>query len=344
MKFIRSLTVAEPTFLPTIYPAHYYGAQDFNIYATYALPATSNTDGLDLIIAKVEGLGYYYKEFKCYKIKPRIFEEPKILEYEIDRLKQKILIIKTIRNSAYEEAEEILDGLIKEDILKHENIFRTKPPIISPSPSVVSFLDDPYTISSEYGHYGIYTLHKMDTEETESISSVIDKYDFYKNHISKLTGIDKTDLCCDLDFQVYSISRNIRNYFGKVEEGLRPYIKKALCNYDSRKCYAIMGDKWMLFENINESEFKEPELSKHIEGPFDSEKDLLEALHEFIYSIPNTLHKYCETNVEEDSSKYANFGYSNSDEDYFNTMTDGQLDDYDQFEGNMDNVDNWAGH
>lgn len=35
--------------------------------------------------------------------------------------------------------------------------------------------------------------------------------------------------------------------------------------------------------------------------------------------------------------------YSNSDRDYFDAMTDGQLGSYDDFEGSSDDIDNWAG-
>jgi hypothetical protein len=300
MKYIRSIWYEKKTHFSYDYRAQYYGASNFNVYVIYPRPlkTPSHISNLEFVLARVEDVAYDYKEGKFYDLKP-IKRVENAYNEDVAKPNRKISIIKTIPNvETYEEAEEVLGKYISDDMLKNENIFRTKPPI-SPLYGILyttSFLADPYTISSKYGYYGIYTLHKMDREEIEDFFSC----GLYLTEIAKQLGIEENSVYNAVDNEViYSISRNIKEGGGyNSEEELRIALREALQYWEGRRCFAKVGDKWMMIvsgdDETGGEEFGEPELSELVDCPFGSEKELLEALHDFIYSIPNTLNTTCE--------------------------------------------------
>jgi len=313
MKYIRSICSTEKTHLTNDYPAHYYGASDFKVYVIYARPCKTPSDifKLEFVLARVEDVAYDFKEWLFYDLKPT---KSGAYTENVDKPNRKVTIIKTFPNvETYEEAEEVLNNYVSDDMVKHEKIFRTKPPI---SPlygitCVTSFLADPYTISSEYGRYGMCTLHKMEREEIEDFFS----WDYIITEVAKQLGIEENSVYNAVDNEViYSLSQKIKGGGGyNSAEELRIGLREALRYYDSRRCYGKVGDKWKMIENDDEySKFGEPDQNKLIDGPFDTEKDLLEALHEFIYSIPNTLDKPCDNYEDSSESTTAYNGYSGS--------------------------------
>lgn len=359
MEYIRPIWITEKTHLSKDYPAHYYGAANFKVYVIYARQSKvpSNINKLEFVLASVDEIAYDFKEWKCYDLCPRK-KGATVYNELIEEQKQKISIIKTFPNVInYKEAENLLNKYITDDMEKHEKIFRTKPPILSSNGRLLttSFLKDPYTISSEYGNNGRYTLHKMDREEIEAFFYD----DFNISKIAKQLDIEKHDVYKIVDNEnIYLLARKIEERGYNTEAELRIGLKRALQSYDAVRYFAKVGDKWQIIMTSgsrdfmgNESsellEFAQPMEESLILGSFDSEKVLLEALHDFIYSIQDiTRYNVCE-NWENNPSEFINYSVNETEEDYYNAMTDGQFDDYDEFKergDTRDDIDIGIGH
>lgn len=95
------------------------------------------------------------------------------------------------------------------------------------------------------------------------------------------------------------------------------------------RVFAKVGDNWKIIYDYN---FRENEYSEPLSQTFDSEEELVYKIKDFIYSYGYETPEY-----------FTGLG-NNNNEDYFNAMTDGQLGDFDDFQGNIDDLDIWAGH
>ena len=78
-------------------------------------------------------------------------------------------------------------------------------------------------------------------------------------------------------------------------------------------------------------------LMEVIEGKINTALNLEFLCKEYIQEVISCL-------SSNDYDKYANYdpGEDDYERDYFNAMTDGQLGDYDDFDGNIDDIDTWA--
>lgn len=148
------------------------------------------------------------------------------------------------------------------------------------NPELEKYLEDPY-IESCLGEYGIYTLYKPKKDEIEEFC----KSEEYVQKVAEWLGIEKKSVWDIVDTEIVYI---IYRCFNIKVEGERYYAK--------------VGKKWKI---ILSDDFGEPELSKNIDGPFDSAKDLLMAFEYFIQSIEDYDPDFDSDQYRESGSEYA---------------------------------------
>ena len=118
---------AVESYLPTAYPAYYYGAPDNKVYVVYSAPYTTpaGKSGIEFIIAKNEEFTFNYLEERLVEIAT---QKTPLLNSLVDK---RNLIVTTIKSSKscknYDDAEALLNKWISEDKAKNAKLSRTKP-------------------------------------------------------------------------------------------------------------------------------------------------------------------------------------------------------------------------
>jgi hypothetical protein len=129
---------ADKTYLPTIYPAQYYGCPDNNVYVIAKMP--SGRTQVKFIISRLEEFSYNYKEKKLIDhkyLKSREFGKEGIETalFNLDALNepfQKMKEITTLLHftpiNSFLAAEQALNKFVEEELKKPTKRIRTKPP------------------------------------------------------------------------------------------------------------------------------------------------------------------------------------------------------------------------
>lgn len=128
MKIVKAKLIYKSanTYLPTIYPALYYGATDNRVYVIYALTYETPmiVSGLEFVIARLEEYLYIYKEKKLIDLMPCEKRMP-LLNHIVEKPNQRMKIMETSRVvKTFMEAEILLHKLIRQamdkDIFHHQ--------------------------------------------------------------------------------------------------------------------------------------------------------------------------------------------------------------------------------
>jgi hypothetical protein len=131
---------ASPTYLPTIYPAQYYGCPDNNVYVIAKMP--SGRTQIKFVISRLKEFSYNYKEKKLIDhkyLKSKQFDKEEIETalFNLDALNepfQKMKEITTLLHfttiNSFLAAEQALNKFVEEELKKQPiKRIRTKPPV-----------------------------------------------------------------------------------------------------------------------------------------------------------------------------------------------------------------------
>ena len=118
MRRLKLIYKAVETYLPTAYPAFYYGSPDNKVYVVYASPylTPGGKSGREFILARHDEFTYNYLEDHLVEI---ITKKTPLLSSLVDKRNLRITHIKTYKScKTYEEAEELLHKWIAQAMTK----------------------------------------------------------------------------------------------------------------------------------------------------------------------------------------------------------------------------------
>jgi len=119
MRKARLIYKAVETYLPTVYPAYYYGAQDNRVYIVYSAPyvTPAGKPGTEFIIARHEEFTFNYLEQRVVQIDT---QKTPMLSSLVDKRNLKFTNLKSYKScKTYEDAEELLNKWISEEIIRN---------------------------------------------------------------------------------------------------------------------------------------------------------------------------------------------------------------------------------
>lgn len=128
MRKVKLVYKAIESYLPTTYPAYYYGSPDNKVYIIYASPylTPSGKPGLEFIIARHEEFTYNYLEERLIHI--YTLKTP-LLSSLVDKKNLSFTNVKRFKSCKnYEDAEGLLNKWISEEILKNPKVPASKQP------------------------------------------------------------------------------------------------------------------------------------------------------------------------------------------------------------------------
>lgn len=130
MKNVVLIHKADKTWLPTTYPAYYYGAPDSKIYIIYAIPyqTLSGKSGLDFVIARHEEFAFDYKKNQLISLLSGAKDRRLLYNFVVDNHNPQVKIIKITRSpKTYGQAERLLNKLFRDEIAKNMKFTHNNP-------------------------------------------------------------------------------------------------------------------------------------------------------------------------------------------------------------------------
>ena len=129
MRACKLIYKAIETYLPTTNPAYFYGSPDNNVYVVYASPylTPSGKSGTEYIIARHHEFSFNYLEERLVH---NITKKTPFVNSLVDKKNPLFTNVKSFKSCrSYEDAEELLQKWISDEMVKKSKLAASKPGI-----------------------------------------------------------------------------------------------------------------------------------------------------------------------------------------------------------------------
>lgn len=130
MREVKLIYKARETYFPTTNPAYFYGSPDNKVYVVYTTPylTPSGKTNTEFVIARHQEFSYNYLEERLIE---NITKKTPFVNSLVDKRNPLFTNMKSSKSCKnHEDAEELLNKWISEEMAKAAKIAATKPPAI----------------------------------------------------------------------------------------------------------------------------------------------------------------------------------------------------------------------